>query len=188
MDDYPTIRRIQNGDADAFAVLVRKYHRELLCFIYRLVRDRHLAEDIGQDVFLDVYKSLPRFNPDRGTPFVAWLYIAARNRCVSELRRRGRMECVPVEEFHHIAAAGKTAEAALIGHEERQAMNDSLARLPEPFRSTILMSLTGASIDDIADRYGIPRATVKSRLYRARERIKELLKGYCGGVGHERRI
>jgi RNA polymerase sigma-70 factor (ECF subfamily) len=67
-------------------------------------------------------------------------------------------------------------------------MNASLARLPEPFRSTILMSLTGASIDDIADRYGIPRATVKSRLFRARERIKELLKGYFGGVGHERRI
>jgi len=187
MDDNPIIRQIQNGDADAFAVLVRKYHRDLLRFIHRLVRDRHLAEDIGQDVFIDVYKSLPRFNPDRGTPFVAWLYIAARNRCVSELRRRGKTEIVPVEEFQHISG-GETAEAMLIGHEERQAVSDSLSRLPEPFRSTIIMSLQGASVHDIADRYGLPRATIKTRLFRARERLKELLKGYSGGVGYERRI
>jgi RNA polymerase sigma-70 factor (ECF subfamily) len=83
MDDNPIIRRIQNGDLDAFAALVRKYHRDLLRFIHRLVRDPHLAEDIGQDVFLDVYQSLARFNPERETPFVAWLYIVARNRCVS---------------------------------------------------------------------------------------------------------
>jgi RNA polymerase sigma-70 factor, ECF subfamily len=188
MDDNPTIRRIQNGDMDAFAVLVRKYHRDLLCFIYRLVRDRHLAEDIGQDVFIDVYKSLPKFNPDRGTPFIAWLYIAARNRCVSELRRRGKMEVVPVEGFHHIAAAGETAEAALIAHEDRLAVNAAMASLPEPFRGAILMSLQGASVDDIAGSYGLPRATVKTRLFRARERLKELLKGYFGGVGHEKRI
>lgn len=188
MDDNPIIRRIQNGDVDAFAVLVRKYHRDLLRFIYRLVRDPHLAEDIGQDVFLDVYKSLSRFNPERGTPFVAWLYIAARNRCVSELRMRGKTMVVPIEEFQHIAAAGETAEAMLIGHEKRQAVSDSLSRLPEPFRSTILMSLEGASVHDIADRYGLPRATIKTRLFRARERLKESLKGYFGGVGYEKRI
>ncbi len=188
MDDNPIIRRIQNGDVDAFAALVRKYHRDLLRFIHRLVRDPHLAEDIGQDVFLDVYQSLARFNPERETPFVAWLYIVARNRCVSELRRQGKMKIEPVEEFHHIAAAGETAEAALIGREERQAVSDSLSRLPEPFRSTIIMSLQGASVHDIADRYGLPRATIKTRLFRARERLKEILKGYFGGVGYERRI
>jgi RNA polymerase sigma-70 factor (ECF subfamily) len=188
MDDYRIIRRVQEGDAEAFAVLVRKYHRHLLAFIFRLVRDRHLAEDIGQEAFLDVYKSLSRFEQDRGTPFVAWLYVAARNRCVSEIRRRGRMDVVPAEDFLHVAAAGDTAEAALLRQEERQALQSSLAQLPEPFRSTIMMSLQGDSLDAIAFRCGIPRATVKTRLFRARERLKQYLRQYFGGVGHERQI
>ena len=73
-------------------MLVERYHRNLLTFIFRIVRDWHLAEDIGQEVFLDVYKELPSFDPGRGSPFPAWLFIVARNRSISELRRRGRSD------------------------------------------------------------------------------------------------
>jgi len=188
MDDHTIIRRIQGGEVDAYAELVRKYHRNLLAFIFRIIRDAHLAEDIGQEVFLNVYKELPRFDLDRGTPFPAWLYITARNRCISELRKLGRCELVPIEEFHTLAAGGQTAEAALISREERDALRASLVELPEPFRSTILMSLQGASLDDIAGRCGVPHSTVKTRLFRAKEKLKLLLKEHFGGIAHERRI
>jgi RNA polymerase sigma-70 factor (ECF subfamily) len=188
MDDNAIIRRIQNGDADAFAGLVRKYHRNLLAFIYGIVEDGHLTEDIGQEVFLDVYKSLPHFDPDRGTPFLAWLYTVARNRCISELRNRRRTEIVPIEEFHHITAAEDTAEMKLLGREAHQVLISSLKQLPEPFRTTLIMSLRGDSLDAIAHHCGIPHATVKTRLFRAREKVKLLLKEYFGGAAYERRI
>ena len=114
MNDNDIIKLIRNGHVDAFAQLVQKYHKNLLTFIYRFVRDPHLSEDIGQEVFLDVYKSLPKFDSERGTPFSAWLYISARNRCISELRKRGKSECVPFEDYHILTDTKVSAESALI--------------------------------------------------------------------------
>ncbi len=188
MNDNDIISLIRNGDVDAFAQLVQKYHKNLLAFIYRFVRDPHLTEDIGQEVFLDVYKSLSKFDPDRGTPFSAWLYITARNRCISELRKRGRTENVPLEDYHAITRAADSAEETLIGHEGRQALAASLEQLPEPFRTTMVKSLQGVSLNEIARQCGISPATAKTRLYRAKEKIKRLMKEYVGGVCHEPRI
>lgn len=188
MDDQSIIRRVLDGNSAAYALLVERYHRNLLAFIFRIVRDRHLAEDIGQEVFLDVYRELANFDPDRGTPFPAWLYIIARNRAIGELRRRGRSEQLSLEQFHQLAAGGTSAEEELIRNEEREALAASLAQIGEPFRSTILMSLQGATLSEIALRCGVGQATVKTRLFRARERIRQLLNGRFGGFGHEREI
>lgn len=188
MNDNVIIRRIQSGDVDAFAELVQKYHKNLLTFIYRFVRDPHLSEDIGQEVFLDLYKSLAKYDPEMGTPFSAWLYISARNRCISELRKQGRGESVPLEDYHIITGSEDGAEAALIRHEGRQALAASLEQLTEPFRTAMVKSLQGATLNEIAFQCGISQATVKSRLFRAKEKMKQLMKEYVGGVVHERRI
>ena len=188
MNDNAIIKSIKNGDVDAFARLVQKYHKNLLSFIYRFVRDPHLTEDIGQEVFLDIYKSLAKFDPEMGTPFSAWLYISARNRCISELRKRGRSESVPLEDYHIIAGLKDSAEEALISREGMQALASSLEQLPEPFRTTIVRSLQGASMNEIACQCGISPATVKTRLFRAKEKLKLLMKEYIGGVCHERRV
>lgn len=188
MNDNAIIRLIQSGDVDAYAQLVQKYHGNLLTFIYRFMRDPHLSEDVGQEVFLDVYKSLSKFDPEMGTPFSAWLYICARNRCLSELRKRGRIENVPLEDYHMITTAEDGAEEALIRHERRRALAASLEQLPEPFRTSMVKSLKGASLAEIACQCGISQATVKSRLFRAKEKLKLLMKEYVGGVVHERRI
>jgi len=188
MNDNVIIKRIQGGDVDAFGQIVQKYHKNLLAFIYRFVQDPHLTEDIGQEVFLDVYKSLSRFDPEMGTPFSAWLYISARNRCISELRKQGHGECVPLEDYHTITGGGDGAEAVLIRQEGQQALVASLEQLPEPFRTTMVRSLQGASLNEISSQCGVPQATVKTRLFRAKEKIKQLMKEYVGGVCHEPRI
>ena len=185
MDDYQIIRLIQNGDVDAYSILVRKYHQNLLAFIFRMVGDAHLAEDIGQEVFLNVYKGLPRFDIDQGTPFAAWLYIVARNQCVSEQRKVGRFVPLSDEQYHQLASVEESAEASLIRQEQQDALAATLVDLPEPFRSTILLNLQGTSLDEIANRCNVPLATVKTRLFRSREKIRLLLKRYFGGVYNE---
>ena len=188
MNDNAIIRLVRSGDTEAFALLVQKYHKNLLSFICRLVRDPHLTEDIGQEVFLSVFKSLPKFDPEAGTPFAAWLFIIARNRCISDLRILNRVESIQIEDFHRITGADDNAEGAMIRREWLQALAASLEQLPEPFRTTIIKSLQGASLCEIALECGIPQSTVKSRLFRAKEKIKRLMNEYVGGVGHERRI
>lgn len=188
MEDFAIIERVRRGEVDAYALLVGKYHKNLLSFIFRMVRDAHLAEDIGQEAFLNLFKQLPRFDAERGTPFAALLFIAARNLCISELRRPGRKLLTSTESPDFLAAGGESAEAVLIRREEMTWLRESVGQLPEPFRSTIVMSLSGATLEEIAQGCGVGQATVKTRLFRAREKLMLLVKGHFGGVGHERGI
>jgi RNA polymerase sigma-70 factor (ECF subfamily) len=188
MNDNTIIRLIQDGKIDAYARLVEKYHKNLLSFIYRLVRDPHITEDIGQEVFLSSYKSISGFDTEKGTPFVAWLFVIARNKCINYLRDHKIVKNVPVDEHQNLPVSNDDAEEALIRHEDLRILTASLKQLPEPFRQTIMKSLEGASMDEIAREFGIPLPTVKTRLLRARAKIKKLMNIYVGGVGHERKI
>ncbi len=186
MNDYDVIREVKEGNTEAFAVLVGRYHRHLLNFIFRVVGDEAIVEDLGQEVFLSVYKSLKDFDEKRGTPFSAWLFITARNRSISELRsRRGRRQ-VRFEDIAELESAENNAEAALICSQERRALRSSLEQLPEPYRGAILRSLDGHSLKEIAEVDGISAGTVKSRLFRARRMLRALMNGYYEGGGYER--
>jgi RNA polymerase sigma-70 factor, ECF subfamily len=188
MNDNTIIRLIQDGKIDAYARLVQKYHKNLLSFIYKLVRDPHVTEDIGQEVFLSAYKSLSKFDTEIGTPFVAWLFVIARNKCVNYLRDHRNLKNLPVDEHQNLPVPNDDAEEALIRHEELHILTASLKQLPEPFKQTIMKSLEGASLNEIALEFGIPLSTVKTRLLRAKTKIKKLMNIYVGGVGHERKI
>ena len=189
MNDNIIIRLIQDGKTDAYAGLVKKYHKHLLSFIYRLVRDPHLTEDIGQEVFLSAYKSLHKFDTKSGTPFVAWLFVIARNRCINYLRDHKKSQNVSIDdESKHLPVSEDTAEEELIRNEDLQVLRASLEQLPEPFKTTIMKSLKGASLSEIACEYGIPLSTVKSRLFRAKNKIRQLMNIYIGGISHERKI
>jgi RNA polymerase sigma-70 factor (ECF subfamily) len=90
VEDIDVVKRIKNGDVEAFSILVEKYHKYLLNFIFRLIGDEEIVEDIGQEVFLSVYKSLKDFDEKRGTPFSAWIFITARNRCIRDIIGKAR--------------------------------------------------------------------------------------------------
>ena len=186
MDDLAIIEKIRSGNPDAYALLVEKYHRPLLTFIFRIVGDGSLVEDIGQEVFLAVYKSLRDFDESRGTPFSAWLFIAARNRCISVLRERRAAKLVDLGEIAMLPDGAANAEDVLLRQERMAALAASLRQIPEPFRTTLLRSLEGESLDEIAVAEGISTGTVKSRLFRAKERMRLLVGEYFGGKGYER--
>lgn len=185
MDDIEIIKSIQAGDGESFSLLVQKYHRHLLNFIYRLMGNEQLVEDIGQEIFLSIYKSIRAFNVRSGVPFSAWLFITARNRCISELRKK-RRRLVPIEEMGDLRSHGKTPEQSASDEERTAAIRTALEQLPEPYRTTILQSLEGDSPEEIAATHGISTGTVKSRLSRARERLRGILNEHAGGKGYER--
>ena len=185
MEDNDVIREVKYGDIEAFSILVEKYHRRLLNFIFRLVGDSDVVEDLGQEVFLSVYKSMKDFDETRGTPFSAWLFITARNRCISELRNRNIAKKVCLDESFELEDGRGTPEDELLETERREALQSSLEQLPEPFRAAILASLEGDSLEEIAVKENISVGTVKSRLFRAREKMKRLLKEYLGGKVYE---
>jgi len=185
VNDIDVIKRVQAGDSRSFSILVEKYHRPLLNFIYRLVGDERIVEDIGQEVFLSVYKSMRDFDAGRGAPFAAWLFITARNRCISELRKNSRVN-ISIEDTMEPVDQDKSPEQAAIGKERLDAIHASIEQLPEPYKSTILQSLRGISLQEIALSEGISPGTVKSRIFRAREKMKSMLFKYFGGKDYER--
>lgn len=181
MEDSEIVRLVKEGNVDAFSGLVEKYHRHLLNFIYRLVGDEGIVEDIGQKVFLNVYKSLPEFDEKRKVPFSAWLFISARNRCISEIRSRRNKEYVPLDEIAELASACKSPQEVLLDAEYRDAVRLSLEQLPEPHKSALIRSVLGDSLNKIAVDEGVPAGTVKSRIFRAREKMKILMSDFFGG-------
>jgi len=183
-DDIGVIKSVQAGYSERFALLVDKYHRHLLNFVYRLVGDEQIVEDIGQEGFLSIYKSIGTFDTGRGVPFSAWLFITARNRCISELRRK-KPTIVSIEAIKTLRTNTKTPEQIASEEERLLAIHAALEMLPEPFKNTILQSLRGDSPEELARNNRISRGTVKSRLARAREKLKRLLEDHWGGSHYE---
>jgi RNA polymerase sigma-70 factor, ECF subfamily len=180
VDDIDSIKRVQAGDSEAFSYLVYKYHNHLLNFIYRLMGDGGNVEDIGQEVFLGIYKSIRNFNIQRGVPFSAWLFITARNRCISELRKKhGPM--IPLEEKLELRGREKSPEQSACDEERMRAIHAALEQLPEPYRCTIMQSLAGDTPEEIAIKNSISMGTVKSRMSRGREKLRVLLSECFGG-------
>jgi RNA polymerase sigma-70 factor, ECF subfamily len=180
VDDIEIIQSVQTGNTEAFSLLVDRYHLHLLNFIYHLTGNEQTVEDIGQEVFLSIYKSMRSFNVQRGVPFSAWLFITARNRCISELRRK-RPHTFSLDASEFLPAHEKNPEQAASDEERLAAIRAALEQLPEPYKQTILQSLDGDSPEEIARTQKISRGTVKSRLSRARQKMKLLLHGNLGG-------
>jgi RNA polymerase sigma-70 factor, ECF subfamily len=186
VDDNHIIERVRGGDTEAFALLVERYHRPLLSFIRGLVQDAGAVEDLGQDVFLNVFRNLGEFQVERGVPFAAWLFIAARNRCVSHLRAcRGRC-FTELDGIGELPSRTQSAEELLLAGERRELVHKALHLLPEPFRATLLRSLAGQSLEEIALAQGLSSGTVKSRLFRAKKLIKAILEKFLKGDSRER--
>jgi len=181
MDEPGIIRAVKAGDSKRYALLVERYHRPLLAFIFRMIGDRQLTEDIGQEVFFNAYRKIKGFDEKKGVPFSAWLFTIARNSCLTVLRRKGLGNSLDIDQVADFLADGrKNPEEELLARERLSAVAASLQQVPEPFRKTITMSLAGCSLENIACSQKITVGTVKSRLFRAKE-LMRLLIGTCFG-------
>jgi len=162
MQDAEAIERCRQGDREAFGHMVRRYQRRALGHARALTGNDADAADAAQNAFLDAFMHLGSFDETR--EFYPWLYVLLRNRCYKQrARSRDRRDPDPLVET--------AAEA-----EQRYDMRRALDRLPIDDRELIVLKhVDGWTYDELAVRLDIPRGTVMSRLFHARQRLKALI-------------
>lgn len=188
--DEELLRRFNEGDADAFAELVRRYERPLYNFILRSVRRRERADELLQDVFLKVVQRSGDFKGN--SKLSTWLYTIARNLCIDHSRkmvfRRHQSLDAPRAGadgddgptlLDRTAAEGAEPDRAAVMEDLRKRIAEAVEELPEEQRDVFLMRhVQGMRFKDIADVIGVPENTVKSRMRYALERLQRALSDY----------
>jgi RNA polymerase sigma-70 factor (ECF subfamily) len=163
------IRRAQRGDQAAFALIVDAYQTPIFNYILRTVGDRGLAEDLTQEVFLRVYQSLPRFS--FRSKFTTWLFQIAKNRMLDELRTRERRP--PPGELPadgELRAVDPPAERT----ETIDAIWRAIEALPLDLKMSLLLrDISGFTYEEISDILETTLATVKWRIFQARETVAQ---------------
>lgn len=186
MDELALIRSAQKGDLDSFNRLVLAYQELVYNQAYRVMGEYSAAEDATQEAFISAYRNLRSY---RGGSFRAWLLRIVTNACYDELRRRKRRPSTPLEPLdadneviespYWMVDTGASPEEVSEQVELNQAIQHCLQGLPEDFRlAVILVDMQGFDYQEAAEAMGKPVGTVKSRLSRARMRLRECLQGY----------
>ena len=177
-DDIVLIQRILAGDAIAFERLVRKYQKQVHTLAWRKVRDFHIAEDITQETFLQVYQKLETLEDP--TRFPGWLYVIADRLCIAWLRRNQRhtepLEDTDISEVETEAYSRFVAaeHAKTFADARRDLVEELLAKLKEGNRTVITLHyLEGMTYSEMSDFLGVSKNTIKSRLRRARQQLKK---------------
>ncbi|HEY7148785.1 MAG TPA: sigma-70 family RNA polymerase sigma factor [Gaiellaceae bacterium] len=167
--DHGVLRKAQRGDERAFTLIVRAYETPVYNYVLRLVGDRSLAEDLTQEVFLRVFQGLPKFS--LRSKFTTWLFQVTKNRVLDELRaseRRPRLS-VALED----APPLEVVDIPLERVEAMDAVWRSVANLTADLKMALLLrDVVGLSYTEIADALEITLATVKWRIYKAREEVQ----------------
>jgi RNA polymerase sigma-70 factor (ECF subfamily) len=170
--------RAIKGREDGFNELVRRYQRPIAAYVYRMVGDYDSALDLTQEVFIKIYSSLERYRPE--FKFSTWIYKIAHNASVDHLRRNSSREQaltseVDGEERELTVMSRKLSPEQEYAVEERRAEIERVVRqLPAPYRELIILRHQhDLSYDEIAEVMSLPLGTVKNRLFRAREMMRQ---------------
>jgi RNA polymerase sigma-70 factor (ECF subfamily) len=186
MDEPALIQAAMKGDIDSFNRLVLAYQDLVYNQAYRMVGEEEAAADAAQEAFISAYRNLKSF---RGGSFKAWLLRIVTNATYDELRRRKRRPTTPLEptsaEDEEIESPrwmtdpGETPEEAAVRAELSGAIQGCLEGLPVDFReAVVLVDIQGMDYEEAALAMGRPVGTVKSRLARARLRLRDCLQGF----------
>ena len=176
-NDFALIQRVLEGDDNAFTVLVNRYQKAIHTFVWRKIGDFHTAEELTQDIFLKAYKKLSLLKPPYH--FSGWLYVIATRRCIAWMRKKQEpttsLDAMPLsklEELSYTTYEATGAEAAGI-ERQRELVKQLLQKLPESERTVVTMHyLSEMPCEKISEFLGVSPNTVKSRLHRARKRLK----------------
>lgn len=182
-EDILLIHRFQAGEARAFDILVERYQQRVFNIIHYTMGQTVRDEDLAQDVFIKVFHALPTFQ--ERSAFSTWLYRITVNACIDEVRRQKRSmfihqenqdtlepDNIEVENSEGIEEYVERKEMASIVH-------DAIARLPEPYRTVVtLRDINDLTYEEIAKILRCRIGTVKSRLFSARMKLRQMLLEY----------
>lgn len=169
--DAAWVRQCLAGDPQAFAALVGRYEKPVYNVALRMLRNAEDARDIAQTVFMKAYQNLASYDPQ--FKFYSWVYRMAINESLNILRVRGR-NAGPVDERVPEEAAGPSE--LLAGDQTREAVLEAIDRLKPEYRAVIVLRyFVDRNYEDMGEILGIDAKTVKSRLYTARQLLKDQL-------------
>ena len=188
MDEIALITSAQHGDLDAFNRLVLAYQELAFNLAFRMLNDESSAEDATQTAFISAYRHVKEF---RGGSFKAWVLRMVTNSCYDELRRKQRHPSQPLEpadpegdqdvespnwmaDEHAVDPQGSLEQQEL-----EHALVHCLEKLPDDFRAVVVMAdLEGLDYQEVSAAVRIPLGTIKSRLARARLKLRDCLQGF----------
>jgi RNA polymerase sigma-70 factor, ECF subfamily len=183
--DEDLLGAFRQGRREAFGALVRRYERELYGYLRRYLGDDHLADDVFQNTFLQVFVKGDQY--ELGRPVKPWLYTIATNQAVDALRRNGRHPAVSLDQTVRETGDGEIRSLVEVlesnasgpleqvqGEERRNLVRAGVDQLPEFLRQVVILAYyQGLKYRDIAEVLEIPVGTVKSRLHAALVRLNE---------------
>jgi RNA polymerase sigma-70 factor (ECF subfamily) len=186
VDELALIQAAREGDLDSFNRLVLAYQDLIYNHAYRMIGEEETADDATQNTFISAYNHLKSF---RGGSFKAWLLRIVTNTCYDELRRRKRRPTVPLEPMDDSGEEVESAqwmedqtdrpEEQVERKELQRAIQHCLDNLPDEFRATVIMvDIQGLDYYEAAQAIGKPIGTIKSRIARARFRLRDCLNGF----------
>jgi len=186
LPDADVVALAQQGRDAAFRELIRRYERPVFSLIYRMVRDRELAEDLAQDTFIKVLNHIDRYRPE--FKLSSWLFKIANNVAIDHLRRR-QLDTISIDGSPHAQTSDAVAATSLDLPDEQESALDELAsrelgtaieqaigRLRPEYRSCIMLRhVEGRSYEEIAATLDLPLGTVKTYIHRARHELRRAL-------------
>ncbi|HHY83882.1 MAG TPA: sigma-70 family RNA polymerase sigma factor, partial [Clostridiales bacterium] len=178
------LAKAKKGDIEAFEKLVENYQKKAFNIAYRMMGDYDDANDMTQEAFIRVYKSIKNFKEQ--SSFSTWIYRIITNVCLDELRKRKNASVVSIDEDvklddsdvkRQIESDGPTPEETAERNELKRLVGDAIKDLSDEHRAVIVLrDLRGFSYEEIAGILKCPEGTVKSRISRARQALKDILK------------
>jgi RNA polymerase sigma-70 factor, ECF subfamily len=170
--EFNLVRAVGKGDAQAFEQLYEATNKRVFQYLCRFTNDRHLAEDLTMDTYTEVWKSAGRF---RGESKVAtWMIGIARNMAMNEFRKNGKIK---LQELDEDITDPPAQFHACAGTETTKILAEALNRLPVSHREILdLVFLQGMNYEDISQIVDIPLNTVKTRVFYAKEKLRNALR------------
>ncbi|MFA0746670.1 RNA polymerase sigma factor [Fervidibacter sp.] len=175
MEEERLLERCRKGDERAWAEIVNRYWGLAFRVAYRILRHKEEAEDAVQDAFVQVYLALRNFRQQ--SQFRTWFYRIVVNCALARLPPSPVESLDESQEIELVERAHEDPESVVLAHERSQLLDWAIQQLPPDWRTVfVLRELEGLSYAEIAEVLGIPIGTVESRLFRARQRLRQLLK------------
>ncbi len=188
VDDRKLAAQAAKGRDAAFRELLCRYERPVFSLIFRMVRDRALAEDLAQETFIRAFRAISSYNPRY--KFSSWIFKIANNHTIDHLRKR-RLDTVSIDGSPHAVTGEEEAQTRLVVESTGEApdryveqrelgsqIEQAIGELRPEYRTVVLLRhIEGYSYEEIADIMDLPLGTVKTYLHRARAELKGLLAG-----------
>lgn len=180
LDDAALIARVLEGDRDRFTELVKRYEKRVVNYVYRITHRYEEAHDMTQEIFVKIFLALDRFDPKY--QFSTWLFRIAQNSAIDALRKKSIAEVSmtrprdPEGKDRDFPDPGVSPYRAMKNKQLSAAIDDAVQNLPPDYRELIqLRHFAELSYEEIASMKKLPLGTVKNKLFRARNMLKESL-------------